>query len=333
MNLLERSDRQRAAFTLVELLVVITIIGILISLLLPAVQAAREAARRMQCSNNLKQLSLAMHLYHSAKGTFPPGSHSKMTAGADSTRDGFMPCDDHGWYSQIGPYIEQQAWYDSINFNVAFSSSANYAPRRMKIALFACPSDGGLRENEWNSQAWSRVRCNYVVNYGNTNYGQTAIGNVPFLGAPFKAVCSSSLDHITDGTSNTLLMSECVTVTIEDGVTWGGPISDISTSMGGQTFEGWLPPNSTVGDDVARWDYASIEGYLNGIPMPNCISASVTDYNSVPYQLFAARSHHNGGVHVAICDGSTRFVSDSISLTTWRSLSTSAGGEVASGDY
>ena len=81
----------------------------------------------------------------------------------------------------------------------------------------------------------------YAVNWGNTNYGQTTLGGVAFLDAPFKPICSNSLDRIRDGTSNTLMMSECVTITNED-TTWGGPVSDFTISLGGQTFNGWLPP-------------------------------------------------------------------------------------------
>ena len=144
-------------FTLVELLVVIAIIGILVSLLLPAVQSAREAARRMQCSNNLKQLGLAMLNYETAHNGFPPAAISWDTAEYTGRGPGDW-YDDHGWYTQIGPYIEQQAWSDKIDFEVSYSHANNDAMRRVKLALHRCPSDIDLQENEWPSVTWARIR-------------------------------------------------------------------------------------------------------------------------------------------------------------------------------
>jgi len=215
--------RNRSGFTLVELLVVIAIIGILIALLLPAVQAAREAARATQCTNNLKQLALAMQTYHTLVGQLPPGA---ITWEGDPYGGSARPgpgawVDDHGWYTQIGPFIEQQGWYDSIRFDLSFSHELNDAPRRFKIPLFACPLDGVLRQNEWQSNTWARLRGNYVVNWGNTNYGQLEKSGVEFGGAPFSYRRSSAMKSILDGLSGTLLMSECLTSTYE-GPLWGG---------------------------------------------------------------------------------------------------------------
>jgi prepilin-type N-terminal cleavage/methylation domain-containing protein len=312
----------RRAFTLVELLVVITIIGILISLLLPAVQAAREAARRLQCSNNLKQLALAMNGYHEKLRQLPPGA---ITWTNDPVRGVGGWYDDHGWYSQIGPFIEQLPWYQSINFKTSFSDPSNLAPRQAMIALYACPDDS-LKQNEWLSDTWARVRGNYVVNFGNTNYGQTSKAGVNFLGAPFSYHRSARFDDIKDGLSNTLIMSEVITVGdvgSQVGGAWGGPISDFSTSLGGQTFEAWLTPNSPVPDDVAR-ACPPVSAY-NGMPGCNLIG------NDSTLQSLNARSHHVGGVTVAFCDGSVHFIGDWIDLVTWRALATTNGREVISG--
>ncbi len=324
-----RAVQRSAGFTLVELLVVITIIGILMSLLLPAVQQIRAAARRIQCGNHLKQLALAMHNYEAAIGALPPAAISWVgdpiygTAGRPGPGSWY---DDHGWYSQIGPYIEQQAWYDSIDFTKSFSHEVNDQPRRHEVPLYACPSDG-FKKNEWDSRTWARLRGNYVVNFGNTNYGQTEKAGVKFLGAPFRPLKSQGIADVRDGSSNTLMMAEILTVLESNQCSgcWGSPLSDFSTSLGGQTFNGWLPPNSPVGDDVARRLAPEPDYTLNDIPYPNRASHSVD-------QSFAARSHHNGGVQGSYCDASVHFFNDGIDAQTWAALSSARGGEVVSVD-
>lgn len=314
--------RSRRGFSLVELLVVISIVAVLIGLLLPAVQSARETARRIRCANNLKQIALAMHSHADTRGRLPVGAltpRGQYLGRRSGPGDWY---DDHGWYSHMGPYIEQQAWHDGIRFDVSFSHPLNDAARRHLIALYACPTDGGLKRNEWDSPVWARVRGNYVVNFGNTNYGQTTKGGVGFGGAPFGYRQGVRLAEITDGLSKTLMLAEVITVS-EFGRqahgAWGGPISDFTTSLGGQTFQGWIPPNSRVPDEVARV-CPPVEA-LNGLP--GCMLIG----NDMALQSFAARSKHYGGVQVAWCDGAIRFQSDAVDVVTWRSLSTSRGGE------
>ena len=310
-------------FTLVELLVVITIIGILIALLLPAVQAAREAARRMQCGNNMKQLALGMHNYHSSMAELPFGTMYWN----DKQRSGYAFCIDHGWYSQMGPFIEQQTWFDMINFNVPFTGeTTNFNARKVLVACMGCPSCG-LTVQHPNNELWHRYKGNYAVNFGNTNYGQTTKSSIPFLGAPFKPKRSSRFDDITDGLSNTLLMAEIISTTDapnsgDPASDWWGALSETSASEGGQTFEGWLTPNSPAYDEVGKCP--PTDG-LNGIP--GCTPIGEDYSTQYPLQTFAARSHHPGGVNASLCDGSVQFFGDTIALDVWRALSSARGNE------
>jgi prepilin-type N-terminal cleavage/methylation domain-containing protein len=307
------------AFTLIELLVVIAIIAILIGLLLPAVQKVREAAARMKCSNNLKQFALGMHNFHDQNGALPYGARTWVGDPYSGPGAWF---DDFGWYAGIGPFIEQDNWYRMFNTTLSYSDPANDAARRVKIPLFACPSDIGLQENEWTSNTWARLRGNYVVNWGNTDYGQRAKGGVTFGGAPFGPRKGSRIADLTDGTSNTLLMSETLVVqTVSTG--WHGPVSEITSSLGGQMFTGWLPPNSPSADEVAR--ALPPAGSLNGRPTPVGVADTLD-------QSMAARGKHSGGVTAALGDASVRFVRNTIAPATWRAMSTSRGGEVFADD-
>ena len=311
-----RTHTTRRGFTLIELLVVIAIIAVLIALLLPAVQQAREAARRTQCKNGLKQLGLAMHNYHDTAKQLPPGT---ITWVGDPSRGGASPqyYDDHSWYSQIGPYIDQAPWYNTINFNVQISDASNDAARRVKIGLYGCPTDG-LKNNEWGSNTWARLRGNYAVNWGNTNYGQTTKAGVTFGGAPFGYRGSSNFSGITDGLSNTLMMAEIIT---SAGPGWDGPISEMMIATGGQTFNSWLTPNSSGCEEVTR--VCPGGGYLNGISCCTVIGGAGAEAS----QSFSSRSKHTGGTQVVMCDGAVRFVSNNIDLNVWRNLSTARGGE------
>ena len=213
-----------------------------------------------------------MHSYHSAMREFPPGA--KSWAGDPYNGPGNW-YDNHGWYSYIVGYIEANDVLKMMNLKISYSDAQNEQSRRAKNPLFACPSDGGREfQNEWMAPAdyanWAQLRGNYVVNWGNTNYAQVTKGGVKFLGAPFMPHHSLSLGKIPDGSSHTLMMSEILVFRYE-GWLWGGPMSDFQTALGGQTFNGWLPPNSKSPDDICRIDYSQSPwcDYLNGIPMPN----------------------------------------------------------------
>ena len=301
---------RRRGFTLVELLVVIAIIGILIALLLPAVQQAREAARRSQCSNNLKQIGLAMHNYHDTSKTLPIGAFS---------------CCWGTWKVPILPYIEQQALFDQYSEGPKCDDSV---PNRYGHAVnlpvttaeglsaFYCPSD------QANSPIGDIQSHNYVVNFGNTGYGQQSnLNGVIFRRAPFRRVTSNCIGGkdvvafkfatILDGLSNTFCASEVIIGQGRDlrGFSWWSDACQFTT---------YLAPNSPLPDRIYTSTYCN-----NNPPNPPCAVSSGSDPT-----MFAARSRHPGGVQVAMCDGSADFVSETINIDTWRALSTSQGGEM-----
>jgi prepilin-type N-terminal cleavage/methylation domain-containing protein/prepilin-type processing-associated H-X9-DG protein len=313
-----RSLRTRG-FTLVELLVVIAIIGILVGLLLPAVQAAREAARRSGCINNLRQEALAMQNYESAKKTLPPGLHE---------------CCWGTWQVAILPYLEETAlragyvnlggprgslwYYDGANANVVSK----------RIAVATCPSD---KISSPFSFGALMTKHNYVVNFGNTGLQFTlyeivpeggwtqvpVLNGVKYEGAPFESRKTIPLNRITDGTSKTLLMSEVIQGEGYDirGLTWWGD---------GAGFSTYLAPNS------AQPDISVFASYCDA--PENDLRPCVQQSKTRP-EMYAARSKHPGGVNVAMCDSSIRFVNDNIDLNTWRALSTIHGAEPLSEDY
>ena len=319
---LKCGTRLPRAFTLVELLVVIAIIGTLIGLLLPAINSAREAGRRTKCMNQLRQLSLAMCNFSSVRGGFPSMA---MRMPAAPASPGWY--DDHGWYSQIGEFVEEKGWTKALRLDVNYSDPLNEVPRRWMNPLYACPSDKGLQRNEWDSNRWCRTRGNYVVNAGNTNYGQTAKNSSKFFGAPFTFGKILPSQKITDGLSHTLLMSETIALpelgTQASGAGWGGPISETTISIGGQTFNGYYPPNTEVGDEIVRMSQPE-EFYLAArIPKPLNIGGAEKTVD----QVFSARSRHPGGVVASACDASVHFVGDQIATAAWQALSSAAGGE------
>lgn len=294
----------RHGFTLVELLVVIAIIGVLIALLLPAVQQAREAARRMQCSNNLKQIGLAMHNYHDTYNSFPAGAYG---------------CCWGTWQVSILPYIEQNNLYENYNITDKYVTSAsrysgsdNTDVTRVRIDPLTCPSDMP------NTPISSITSHNYAANYGNTGYAQqTTLNGVTFAGAPFEYVSGGGNEFhgfkdVVDGTSNTLMVAEVLQGQKSDlrGFSWWGDASSFTT---------YLAPNSTEADRI----YTS--GYCNNLPQLNLPCAVST---SAAPTMFASRSRHPGGVQVTLCDGSSRFIAETIQINIWRGLSTTLGQEV-----
>ncbi len=307
---------------------VIAIIGILIALLLPAVQAAREAARRMQCANNLKQLGLAMHGFHDTYGRLPGGANMDCR-GIWCDGNGRMP-----WPVSVMPYIEQQTLYDAYDASSFFWHDNNLPVTGKRHSVFTCPSDSPNDEQRYFTGAANNLTGhNYVGNYGNTGYVRdiwrtklnvvAELNEVVFAGAPFELGLPSTASrrvctfgHISDGLSNTLLVSETVQGHGEGdarGMIWWDCAA---------RFETYLSPNSS------QPDVMHVAENCNASQNPPCVSPHTDD---MPMTL-AARSRHPGGVQAVLCDGSVRFISDDIALDTWRKLSTTRGGEVV-GQY
>ncbi len=316
--------KYRTGFTLIELLVVIAIIAVLISLLLPAVQSAREAARRIQCVNNLKQIGLGMHNYASSSGSLPPGMKG---------------CCWGTWIVFVMPFVEQNTLYNSYNFAgtpgtpnegiLRYGGATNITVSRSLINVYTCPSDNiGMTFGD------KLTFHNYAVNFGSTSLDQRSILNgVGYGGAPFTNLLygdasvlgylanshggTYGLERISDGTSNTLLAAEIVKGEGGDlrGFTWWGPAS---------TFQTYLTPNSSLPDVPVRVQYCVYPYNRN----PPCFGQQTDAQPS----MFASRSRHPGGVNTVLADGSVRFVKNTISLQTWRSLGTASGGEVISAD-
>ncbi len=300
--------RGRLGFTLIELLVVIAIIAVLIALLLPAVQSAREAARRVQCVNNVKQLGLALHNYHDVHGRFAPGS-IQVTVNNVAYRQPFI--------TSLLPFIEQGNLTNSYNFNISFQADENGTTRTVRVNAFDCPSDQPVVFVN-NGGSVTDVKGSYGVNWGQNTYGDQ------ILPAPFGLNYGASLAELTDGTSNTFLMSELIQLphppgqpvdTIDRrGRVWSDQASShqISTRNG---------PNSQVPDYGACWHDTD--------PRKAPCTRKTGDG---PNHYLSSRSRHPGGVNTLLGDGSVRFIKDSISIPTWRALSSRAGGEVVSSD-
>lgn len=296
----------RGGFTLIELLVVIAIIAVLISLLLPAVQSAREAARRAQCVNNLKQLGLALHNYHDIHGRFAPGSIQVTWPNGYSYRQPFV--------TSLLPFLEQGNLANTFNFNLAFQENANNTARAARVNVFDCPSDEKIVFTN-NGGVVSDVKGSYGVNWGQNTYADQ------ILQAPFALNYGASLAELTDGTSNTFLMAEL----IQTPHPAGQPVDTIdrrgrvwSDQPSSHQISTRLAPNSRQPDYGACW--AARQAPCN------------RNTGNGPNHYIASRSRHPGGVNTLLGDGSVRFTKDTISLTTWKALSSRNGGEVISAD-
>lgn len=291
-------------FTLIELLVVIAIIAVLIALLLPAVQQAREAARRSQCKNNLKQLGIALHNYHDTFSTLPPGAIQVFETNAQNEAT---------WISMILPYIDQAPLYNRANFSSCFgcvSSVGNPSYEIVSPAIpgMACPSDPN------SGQLASSVyrRGNYAANTGiGAIHSLTTPDDPARTSGPLTMNSRRNFRDFTDGTSNTVLVGELLNST-------GTDFRGVMHYPEGPLYTHDRVPNTSIADEARTT-------CVTATRMP-CTGA-YTAYNNRAI-VYSVRSQHVGGAHVALADGTVRFISENISLATWQALSTHKGGEV-----
>ena len=348
----------RRAFTLIELLVVIAIIAVLIGLLLPAVQSAREAARRIQCTNNLKQLGLAIANYHDTNNCLPPGRVWGPRPGKSSddfpqVLSGML---NTTWFCLMLPYFEQGNLANSFNFSlgaegvtssnpldVVAGMFANSTVSATKISAFQCPSDRSntFQVNPSYSKAAAipgftsivMTKGNYAASLGNTNWAQSYDNNTPslasqYMKSAFGQDLKVSIATITDGTSNTIFMAEVLQGQLYDirGAMW-------STAVGGSSFMTRFTPNGQT-------DYLNLVvggDFLNSDPGLFCFSEPAqllpcTASGSDKQAFAGARSRHPGGVNAGFGDGSVKFIKNTVASQSWRALNTVAGGEVISAD-
>jgi len=358
--------RRRLGFTLIELFVVIAIIAILIGLLLPAVQKVREAANRMKCSNNLKQMSLAAFNYESANGYFPPYQHSKYFAtGSPSLATSLGSIQ-----ALILPYVEQANKYALFNFDYDVNSDSrintsitpatifqvNQAARIQDVPIYLCPSDPS--KQTYQTYGVAAGRNSYHGCSGGTSYiRDSQAGGVftnPFTGN--SEMQGNPISSIIDGTSNTALFSEVMRSRETNSSTGSGIRDNITVILNAsisnaQSYDGTVIPQCIDGSGwtasikyVGHQYYRAIPSnshYSHTLP-PNWnrkVTSGVQHYScgayngdsggTYPWNMhISASSYHSGGVNVAFADGSVRFIRDSIDFPTWRALGTRDGGEV-----
>jgi prepilin-type processing-associated H-X9-DG protein len=302
-------------------LVVIAIIGVLIALLLPAVQSAREAARRASCTNNLKQIGIALHNYHEAHNTFPPGycSYYKLDGSDPGLAD-----DDIGpgwaWGSMLLPQLEQPSVYNAINFNLTMTFAANTTAQLIRFTSYLCPSDNPkplvpVRDQTNTQTLYTVASGNYVGLYGTGE-----IGWAPGRGnGIFFRNSRIRVGDIRDGTSQTFAVGE--------------RSHDLSyVTWTGRAVGGWLFPTPSFEGGRNRFNPEPEEAFTmvlgpveyedTLLRTPNYPSAHVEDF----------RSWHPGGVNFLFADGSVHFVKDSINVMVYQALATRAGNEAVSAD-
>ena len=325
--------RDRGGFTLIELLVVIAIISVLIALLLPAVQTAREAARRIQCVNNLKQMGLALHNYESALGSFPSAEISTLINPTWTIPAGncnaFPPELGPGWglFALMFPYLEQQGLFNALNFNLTIPDPANATARGTRVSMCVCPSDTSPAAVSLydcgNPPSATNMPVNLLADLAPSSYvGVLGGGNRnnpdPLSGCyewqPFNGVFHRNsgvrIAAITDGTSNTVGVGERDNHFVLSA--WAGDLPDaevIYNPAMGLGCENWRPPITAVVVHSRQYTV-------------NAKNASPAAFHTL----------HPGGGNFLFMDGSVRFIKDTVNLDTMRALCTRNYGEIVSSD-
>ncbi|MEZ6122256.1 MAG: DUF1559 domain-containing protein [Planctomycetaceae bacterium] len=343
------SSRSRG-FTLIELLVVIAIIAILIALLLPAVQQAREAARRTECKNKLKQLGLSMHNYHDVFNKFPGNEVGCVTAAGGGATNCW-----EGWsgLAMILPYIDQAPLYNMANFGFYWDSTTapaaqNRTVSRTFLPAFACPSDPFARKARTDGAPTS-----YCLSAGPSSSWHLSMNHNPGV---FSRESSVGIRDIIDGTSNTVMASEVAVGTntgIRTHVSYrNNAAGDLNTATG--TTNGRRFSNSAANitaiktyydacaagvagatfngddDDAGRfWASGQVHWgpWFNTLMPPNTPFVCDNDTSVTEVRLKSASSYHTGGVQALLCDGSVKFVSENIDHGTWIAVGTRLDGE------
>jgi prepilin-type N-terminal cleavage/methylation domain-containing protein/prepilin-type processing-associated H-X9-DG protein len=322
--------RGRAGFSLIELLVVIGIVGVLVSLLIPALQFGRSAASRTACANNLRQLGLAAHHHESARGHFPPGSVAKP-----------FPADpQHVWtffrwsaLAALTPYLENTAVYDALDLSIPLYGG-NFAVRpenadaiRIFVPEFLCPADAPRRLSE------DFAPTSYAACTGTGNGG----GSPRDTDGAFFINSLTVTPQITDGTSKTAFMSESIL---------GDPQSANHDPQTEYKFSFLAPISDALCNGTVQWNVSDPRGFAwaNGeyrctlynhylapnADTPDCIGVQIggpVQTRYTPFGWRAARSRHSGGVNLLMADGALQFIADQINHGVWRALSTIAGAE------